>query len=65
MKNHVNVNEWVALFEETGLDEAKRMRWHKLFEARHPDAHQGFMEWLGISPEDIARYRAKGQAESN
>ena len=44
MKNHVNVDEWVAMFEEIGLDEAKRMRWHKLFEARYPDAHQGFME---------------------
>jgi len=64
MKNHVNVAEWVAMFEEIGLDEAKRMRWHKLFEARHPDAHQGFMEWLGISPEDIARYRAQCLAES-
>jgi hypothetical protein len=64
MKNHVNVDEWVAMFEEIGLDEAKRMRWHKLFEARYPDAHQGFMEWLGISPEDIASYRAQCRAES-
>jgi hypothetical protein len=24
MKNHVNVEEWVAMFEEVGLDEAKR-----------------------------------------
>jgi hypothetical protein len=64
MKKHVNVDEWVAMFQEIGLDEAQRMRWHKLFEARHPDAHQAFMEWLRISPEDIARYRAMSRAES-
>ena len=64
MKNHVNVNEWVAMFEEVGLDQPKRERWHQLFEARHPAAHQAFLEWLGISPEDIARHRAEFRAES-
>ena len=63
MKNHVNVDEWVALFEEIGLDEAQMHRWHKLFESRHPAAHQAFLEWLGISPEDIARYRAQCRAK--
>ena len=64
MKKHVNVDEWVAMFEEVGLNEAKRMRWHELFEASHPDAHQGFMEWLGLSSGDIARYRAQFRARS-
>ncbi len=52
------------MFEEIGLDEANRRRWHKLFEARHPDAHQGFLEWLEISPEDMARHRAEFRVES-
>jgi len=59
MKKHVNVEEWVAMFEEVGLDEAKRHRWHKLFEARHPDAHQGFLEWLGLERDEIANIRAE------
>jgi hypothetical protein len=59
MKNHVNVDEWVAMFQEIGLDEAQRHRWHKLFETRHPDAHQAFLEWLGIGSEDIDRIRAQ------
>ena len=58
MKNHVNVEEWVAMFEEVGLDEAKRMQWHKLFESRHPAGHQGFLEWLGFKSDEIARIRA-------
>ena len=57
MKNHVNVKEWVGMFEEIGLNEAQMHRWHKLFEARHPDAHQGFLEWLGLNREEIARIR--------
>ena len=48
MKEHVSKDEWVAMFEEVGLDSPKRMQWHKLFEARHPDGHQGFLERLGI-----------------
>ena len=59
MKKHVNVEEWVAMFEEVGLDEAKRDRWHRLFEARHPDAHEGFLEWLGLGRDEIANIRAE------
>jgi hypothetical protein len=59
MKKHVNVEEWVAMFEEVGLDEAKRDRRHRLFEARHPDAHQGFLEWLGLERDEIANIRAE------
>ncbi len=58
MKNHVDVNEWVAMFEEIGLDETQMHRWHKVFETRHPDAHQGFLEWLVLSREEIDRIRA-------
>ena len=64
MKNHVNVDEWVAMFREIGLDEPQMQRWHKIFEARHPAAHQAFLEWLGISPEDIDRYRTEFRAAS-
>ena len=59
MKNHVNVDEWVAMFEEVGLDEAKRHQWHKLFEARHPEGHQAFLEWLGFTPKEIDGIRAQ------
>lgn len=59
MKNHVNVEDWVAMFEEIGLDEAQMHRWHRVFEARHPDAHQAFLEWLALDREEIDRIRAK------
>jgi len=58
MQKQVNVDQWVAMFRDIGLDEARMHQWHKLFETRHPDGHQGFLEWLGLTPEDIARIRA-------
>jgi hypothetical protein len=59
MKNHVNVEQWVALFEEVGLDEAKREQWHKLFERRHPEGHESFLAWLGLRPEEIDQIRTQ------
>ena len=61
MKNHVNVTEWVAMFEEIGLDHAQMERWHKVFEARHPNGHQSFLEWLRLKPEEIDRIRSKSR----
>jgi hypothetical protein len=61
MKKQVNVNEWVAMFQEIGLDHAQMERWHKVFEMRHPAAHQTFLEWLGLEPEEIDRIRSKSR----
>ena len=58
MKKQVNVNEWVAMFQEVGLDQAKRKQWHKLFEIRHPAGNQSFLEWLGLPPKEIDEIRA-------
>jgi hypothetical protein len=59
MKKQISKEEWVSLFEEIGLDGRKRMRWHRLFEARHPSGHQGFLEWLGIPTKEIDQIRAE------
>jgi len=61
MKKNITVEEWVAMYEELGLDASKRMQWHKLFEARHPDGHQGFLEWLGLSSKKIDQIRAQSR----
>jgi len=61
MKNQMSVTEWVALFRDIGLNDAQREQWHKLFENRHPAGHQSFLEWLGLTPEDIDRIRVKSR----
>ncbi len=61
MQNQVSVDEWVSMFREIGLDEKTMMRWHQVFEARHPEAHRSFLEWLGLSPEKIEEIRKKSR----
>jgi hypothetical protein len=51
-------DRWVALFDAIGLDTATMRRWHQCFEARFPDQHQAFLEWLGLPAEEIRRMRA-------
>jgi hypothetical protein len=59
MDNEVmNKEKWVLLFREIGLDEATMTQWHKAFEARFPDGHHSFLEWLNISNDEIERIRA-------
>lgn len=61
MNKQVNVNDWVAMFRDIGLDQAKMEQWHGLFEARHPAGHQKFLEWLGLKPDEIDHIRAKSK----
>jgi len=61
VQKQVSVNEWVNMFKEIGLDEKTMMKWHHLFESRHPEAHQSFLEWLGLSPETIEEIRQKSR----
>ena len=59
MSNEVmNKEKWVLLFREIGLEEASMTQWHQAFEARYPDGHQSFLEWLNIGESEILRIRA-------
>ena len=58
MSNAMNKENWVLLFREIGLDEATMKRWHQLFEAKFPEGHQAFLEWLNIPQDEIERIRA-------
>ncbi len=57
MRNKPNKEEWVTMFREIGLDDAAMKKWHHLFETRHPDGHEDFLNWLGLSVDDIANIR--------
>ncbi|MEE9910959.1 MAG: hypothetical protein K4571_04470 [Deltaproteobacteria bacterium] len=53
----VTVLQWVELFREAGLDDADMKKWHHLFEAKNPEGHQSFLEWLGLDAEKIKEIR--------
>ncbi len=57
-KKVMNKEKWVSLFQEIGLDDTTMNKWHKAFEARYPDGHQSFLEWLEIPANEISLIRA-------
>lgn len=58
MQIKVNKEDWVAMFKEIGLDEKTMKKWHQVFEARHPEGHADFLNWLGLSADEIATIRS-------
>lgn len=54
---YLDKDGWVAILEATGLGEEEMRRWHVEFERLSPEAHQDFLESLGIGGEEIDRIR--------
>lgn len=60
-RRSVDVTQWVAMLEEAGVDEQGRRRWHAAFERDAPEAHQRFLESLGLAEEEIADIRRRSR----
>lgn len=54
----MNKENWVSLFRAIGLSDEKMMYWHQEFEAKFPEDHQSFLEWLNIPENEIKSIRA-------
>lgn len=50
-------DQWVALLASTGMTEDGMCKWHAEFEKNFPEAHQDFLESLGIPEEEITMIR--------
>lgn len=48
---------WVSLLRATGLDDRDMEKWHSEFERLAPEAHQDFLEFLGIHGPEIDSIR--------
>ncbi len=59
---HVTKDQFVAVLNEAGITDAQKHRLHAAFEARHPEAHEAFLQWLGIPPGEIEQIRQKSRA---
>lgn len=53
---------WVAVLRRAGLDDEDMWRWHQVFEAEAPEAHQDFLESLGIADDEVRRIRAAARS---
>lgn len=50
---------WMEMLRSAGMDEAAMCRWHREFEQRAPQAHQAFLESLGITAEESQQVRSR------
>ena len=61
MQKKVTKQDWVEMFREIGMSDDTMMKWHRVFETRHPEGHEDFLVWLGISAEEIAGIRSNSR----
>jgi len=48
---------WVSILRASGLDDAGMKNWHIEFEKSSPEAHQDFLESIGIESDEISSIR--------
>jgi MerR family transcriptional regulator, thiopeptide resistance regulator len=53
----INKERWVEIMQAAGLNEQDRRNWHVQFEKMEPEAHQEFLESLGIQTAEINKIR--------
>ena len=53
----INKERWVDIMRAAGLNDEDMHSWHIQFEKMEPDAHQEFLESLGIKPAEITKIR--------
>jgi DNA-binding transcriptional MerR regulator len=55
---------WVSLLKAAGLDNDGMKNWHIEFEKKSPEAHQDFLESIGIDQDEIALIRDWSKVEN-
>ena len=55
---------WVSILEAAGLDEQGMRAWHVGFEKTSPEAHQDFLESIGIDTEEINLIRQWSRSDN-
>jgi DNA-binding transcriptional MerR regulator len=54
---HIDKDGWVSILRAAGMSDSDMQRWHVEFERHSPEAHQDFLESLGIDHTEIDRIR--------
>jgi MerR family transcriptional regulator, thiopeptide resistance regulator len=53
----INKDTWIEILRAAGLDEKAMLQWHQAFEKNAPNAHQDFLESLGLNKNEIKKIR--------
>ncbi len=54
----ISKERWVEIMQAAGLTDQDMHNWHTQFEKMEPEAHQEFLESLGIKADEIEKIRA-------
>ena len=54
---------WVSILQASGLDDEGMRQWHIEFEKTSPEAHQDFLESIGIATDEIDMIRNWSKSE--
>lgn len=54
-------HKWVKLLRSVGMNDAEMLDWHAVFEKQTPEAHQDFLESLGIPEGEIRGIRKRSR----
>jgi len=57
----ITKDQFVAVLNEAGVTEEQKARLHAAFEKRHPEAHQSFLEYLGIPTDSVRTIRTRSR----
>jgi hypothetical protein len=60
----ITKDQFVSILNDAGITEAQKHKLHGLFEARHPQGHEAFLQWLGLPPEEVRVIREKSSQAS-
>jgi hypothetical protein len=59
----INKERWVDIMRAAGFSEKDMRNWHAQFEKMEPEAHQEFLESLGIKPAEIEEIRKHSRSQ--
>ena len=57
----VTKDQFVALLRESGISDAQMHSLHRLFEQRHPEAHDAFLRSLQIDETQVREIRERSR----
>ena len=53
----ITKDQFVGVLNEAGITDEQKRRLHAVFESRHPQAHEAFLQWLGLPENEIRSIR--------
>lgn len=57
----ITKDQFVSVLNAAGITDAQKHQLHVAFETQYPDAHQRFLEFLGLSADQAAKIRASSR----